>query len=58
MIKDNNYSISNNSCLSDVNTIGHLFITIKFFKFTEKNHFNENTDELRVNKYIKKQIKL
>jgi len=53
MIKENNNSISNNSYISENNKMGHLFITIKFFKFTENNKFddNYNNDELRVINY-------
>lgn len=52
MLKDNNNNNSisnNNSYLSDNNNnnkVGHLFFTIKFFKFTENNQ--ENNEDLRV----------
>jgi hypothetical protein len=35
--------------MSDINSSGHLFITIKFFKFTERDNFNNiKQDQLRV----------
>ena len=50
MLKDSNNSISNNSnsCFSDNNKIGHLLITIKFFKFTYNKQGQDNDEELRV----------
>ena len=48
MIKDNTRTSINNSFSSDNNNIGHLFITIKFFKFTDNNLGDDNNDELRV----------